>query len=82
MQHETEEGATTRMDEQETGEIQIPPPPLSMPVPRSRPPSFRTTEGSLAPRPGQPDPLNDENILETAGDEEDYDINGNIILRR
>lgn len=69
-------------DEQEASEMQILPPPLIMPNPRSRPPSFRTTEGSLAPRPEQPDPLDNDNILETAGDEEEYDINGNISLRR
>ena len=57
-------------------------PPLSMPIPRSQPPSFRTTEGSIAPRLGQTDPLDMDHILETAGDNEEYDINGNIIPRR
>lgn len=72
---------TARRAEEDTSDMQDMP-PLSMPMPRSRPPSFQTTEGSLAPRLGQTNGLDVEHILETAGDNEEYDINGNIIPRR
>lgn len=70
-------------NDQQTSEVPNNTPPLSMPIPQSRPPSFRTTEGSLAPRPGQPETHPDEeHIIETAGDDEEYDINGNVVPRR